>query len=160
MNSKDEWGTPKKLFDLLNREFGFTVDAAADSLSTKCTKFWSKIDDGLKQNWKNERVFVNPPYSKRQIVQWVMKAFAERNYAEVIVMLIPVRTDRKYFHDYIADHAEIRFIKGRVHFTPLAGQNRGCPSFPSMIVIWKRNVRPMNGIRSLGEFAIKDVMER
>jgi site-specific DNA-methyltransferase (adenine-specific) len=35
-----------------------------------------------------------------------------------IVMLLPARTDTKYFHDYIYNKAgvEIRFIKGRLIF--------------------------------------------
>ena len=31
-------------------------------------------------------------------------------------MLIPARTDTKAFHEYIYGKAEIRFLKGRLHF--------------------------------------------
>ena len=78
------------------------------------------------------KVFVNPPYSK--ISEWVKKAFYEsKNDNTVIVMLIPSRTDTKYFHNYIYQRTEIRFIKGRLKFS---NHNNSAP-FPSMVVIWR-----------------------
>ena len=148
---KDEWGTPPKIFKKLNKEFAFTLDAAASEDHHLCDKYYTKQNSGLLQSWNNERVFVNPPYSDQQIAAWVKKAFSERNKAEVIVMLIPVRTDRKYFHRYILNRTEIRFVKERIRFTPLAGQNAGCPSFPNMLVIWKRD-NDRAGQRSIGDF--------
>ena len=50
-----------------------------------------------------------------------------------IVMLIPARTDTRYFHDYIYHKAEIRFIKGRLKF----GDGKAPAPFPSMLVIYK-----------------------
>lgn len=47
-------------------------------------------------------------------------------------MLIPARTDTRWFHDYIYGKAEIRFIKGRLRFND---GKQGAP-FPSMIVIY------------------------
>lgn len=47
-------------------------------------------------------------------------------------MLLPARTDTKWFHDYILGKAEIRFLKGRLKF---GGANNSAP-FPSMIVIF------------------------
>lgn len=152
MSNKDEWGTPADLFKRLNKEFKFTIDVAADSTNAKCKRYYIKDDDGLIHSWKGEIVFCNPPYSGHQIVNWVKKAFAERNRAEVIVMILPVRTDRKYFHNYILNHAEIRFLKGRPSFIPLKGQNSGSPSFPSMIVIWRKDRVPSQGLTSLTDF--------
>jgi site-specific DNA-methyltransferase (adenine-specific) len=53
----------------------------------------------------------------------------------VCVMLIPARTDTKYFHDYIyqKSNVEIRFIKGRLKF----GGSKNSAPFPSMVVIFK-----------------------
>lgn len=78
------------------------------------------------------RVWCNPPYS--QIDKWVKKAFYEsKKDNTLIVMLIPSRTDTKYFHDYIYKRTEIRFIKGRLKF----GDNVNSAPFPSMIVIFR-----------------------
>ena len=77
-----------------------------------------------------ETVFCNPPYG-RAISSWVQKAYSEWaiNGAEV-VMLLPARTDTKWFHDYIYNRAEIRFIKGRLKF---GGCKHNAP-FPNMFV--------------------------
>nr|DAP06890.1 MAG TPA: DNA N-6-adenine-methyltransferase [Caudoviricetes sp.] len=48
-------------------------------------------------------------------------------------MLIPARTDTKYFHDYILHRAEVRFVRGRLKF---GGASTGAP-FPSMLVIFR-----------------------
>ena len=78
------------------------------------------------------RVFCNPPYS--QISKWVEKAFYEsKTDNTVIVLLIPSRTDTRYFHDYIYNRAEIRFIKGRLKF----GESINSAPFPSMVVIFR-----------------------
>lgn len=130
-----DWETPKELFDKLNKEFKFTLDPCATKENAKCNKFYTEEDNGLIQDWSGERVFVNPPYGSA-IKSWVKKCFDEKDKAEIIVMLIPARTDTTYFHDYIYHKSEIRFIKGRIKFL---GNQKGSGSapFPSMIVIFK-----------------------
>ena len=92
----------------------------------------SHHENGLEQSWKGERVFCNPPYS--EISKWCEKAFYEsKNPNTLIVMLIPSRTDTRYFHDYILHRAEIRFVKGRLKF----GDSKNSAPFPSMIVIFR-----------------------
>ena len=130
-----EWETPREYFDKLNEEFNFTLDPCATKENAKCKKFYTKEDNGLKKEWEGERVFCNPPYGK-EIKKWVEKCFDEKNKAELIVMLIPARTDTAYFHDWIYNKAEIRFIKGRIKFL-VNNKEKGSAPFPSMIVIYK-----------------------
>lgn len=132
-----EWRTPDELFDRLNLEFRFVLDAAATPTSAKCSKFFSPEMDGLSQSWNVAgAVFCNPPYG-RQIGNWVRKAYAESRLAAYpIVLLIPARTDTSYFHDYIYGKAEIRFIRGRLKFTDEQGREFGPAPFPSMVVVY------------------------
>lgn len=51
----------------------------------------------------------------------------------LVVMLIPARTDTKYFHEYIYKRHEIRFVRGRLHFNE---SKAGAP-FPSMVVVMR-----------------------
>lgn len=134
-NSKDSysdiWLTPLNLFNELNKEFNFDLDAATEPNNPLDTpNFFTKQDNSLTKEW-NGNVFLNPPYSN--IDQWVEKAFNEyeRDRDRVIVMLIPSRTDTKYFHKLIAPYAEVRFIKGRLKFS-----EKGSAPFPSMVVIF------------------------
>ena len=125
-----EWATPEGLYDELDGEFGFTLDPCATKENAKCDKYFTKEEDGLAQTWKNERVFMNPPYG-RVIGDWVKKMATGG--VKVGVALLPARTDTKWFHEYIYGKAEIRFIKGRIKF----GDGKQSAPFPSMIVIFK-----------------------
>lgn len=131
-HKSDEWATPKALFDELNNEFDSTLDPCATDENHLCDKYYTIHDDGLKHDWNGERVFCNPLYSK--ISDWCEKAFYEsKSEGTIVVMLIPSRTDTKYFHDYIYNRTEIRFVKGRLKF----GEGNSSAPFPSMIVIWR-----------------------
>ena len=129
----DNWATPQDFFDELKKEFDFTLDPCASEENHKCEKYFTKEDDGLSQDWGGDCVFCNPPYG-REIGRWVRKAYEEGHKENtVVVMLIPARTDTKYFHDYIMHRAEVRFVKGRLKF---GGAAAGAP-FPSMLVIFR-----------------------
>lgn len=131
----DEWGTPIKLFEELNKEFNFTLDPCATKDNHKCDKFYTKEQNGLIQSWGGEIVFCNPPYG-RELPIWVKKCYDEHiKHGITIVMLVPARTDTSYFHDYILNKSEIRFIRGRLKFNDC---KQSAP-FPSMIVIYKSN---------------------
>ena len=130
----DLWETPQKFFDELDAEFHFGVDVCATDENAKCSNYFTVKDNGLSQNWGGRgTIWCNPPYG-RQIGKWVQKAYATALTGETVVMLLPARTDTKWFHDYIYGKAEIRFVKGRLKF---GGCNNSAP-FPSMIVIFGR----------------------
>lgn len=130
----DEWATPQNLFDELNTEFHFDLDPCATDENHKCAEYYTKADDGLTKNWGGRSVYCNPPYG-RQIGKWVRKAYEEaQKPGTTVVLLVPARTDTKWFHDYIYGKAEIRFIKGRVRF---GNSKHGAP-FPSMVVVWRK----------------------
>lgn len=134
-SATDNWSTPQYLFDALNKEFHFTLDPCADSSNHKCDKYYTKEQDGLAQDWAGEIVFCNPPYG-REIGKWVKKSYDEvyNGTCECVVMLIPARTDTRWFHEYIYKIAEIHFFRGRIKF---GGQTQNAP-FPSMVVIFRK----------------------
>ena len=129
----EEWETPKEFYEKLNEEFNFTLDPCATPENAKCLKYYTKKENGLKQNWQGERVFCNPPYG-RSIKEWVKKCYEEsRKPNTTVVMLIPARTDTTYFHEYIYKKAkEIRFVRGRLKF----GNSKNSAPFPSMVVVF------------------------
>lgn len=127
----DMWETPQDLFDNLDSEFHFTLDVCAVKENAKCNNFYSPEQDGLSQPWTG-RVWCNPPYG-RQIGKWVRRALFASAAGATVVMLLPSRTDTKWFHEYIYHKAEIRFIRGRLKF---GGAKNGAP-FPSMVCIFR-----------------------
>ena len=133
-SSKDQtWATPQSFFDKLNKEFQFTLDPCCTHETAKCKKHYTVLENGLTQDWSGEIVFVNPPYG-REIYNWVKKCSEESKKENTnVVMLIPARTDTKYFHEFIYKKAsEIRFIKGRLKF----GNSKNSAPFPSMVVVF------------------------
>ena len=131
-SNSDEWATPQSLYDELNKEFGFTLDPCATEQNAKCENFYTLQDNGLEKSWGGHNVFVNPPYS--DIGRWVEKCYREGcKDNTLVVLLIPSRTDTRYFHNFINHRAEVRFVKGRLKF----GDGKGTAPFPSMIVIYR-----------------------
>ena len=129
----DLWATPQDFFDKFNDEFHFTLDVCATPENAKCRNFFTEKEDGLKQNWGGQgTIWCNPPYG-RELNKWVKKAYETAQQGETIVMLLPARTDTRWFHDYIYGKYEIRFIKGRLKF----GGSKDAAPFPSMVVIFK-----------------------
>lgn len=132
----DKWGTDQVLFADLHAEFLFTIDVAADSTNHRVARYYTEKEDGLKQDWSGERVWCNPPYSF--IDPWVAKA--ARREAQVAVLMLPVRTDRPWWHEHIwdaernrpRDGVEIRWALGRVKFYGA----KQTPTWPTAVVIF------------------------
>lgn len=145
---KDNWQTPKKLFDELNAIHHFTVDGAADSTNHLCERWYGPgspiIENALNWLWEDEIVWLNPPYS--MVKEFVAKAFHETYIGgcKKVVLLVPARTDTKWWHEYVWDvkngkpyaNVEINFLKGRVKFVdPDNPENTNSAPFPSVIIV-------------------------
>jgi phage N-6-adenine-methyltransferase len=128
-----EWGTPQALFDELNAEFGFTLDAAASHDNHKCADYFTIEENALERDW-NGVVWLNPPYG-RVLNEWMRKAYQESLRGSTVVCLVPSRTDTAWWHDY-AMKGEVRFICGRVKYVRADGFSDSAP-FGSAIVVFR-----------------------
>lgn len=130
-SASEEWATPQDVFDRLDRVFDFVLDPCASELNHKCLNWFTKEQNGLKQDWsKNRRVFVNPPYG-RGLIDWMRKSYEESQKGALVVCLVPARTDTKWFQEY-AMKGEVKFLRGRLKF----GGCKNAAPFPSAIVIF------------------------
>ena len=128
----DEWSTPQDLFDKLNDEFHFTLDVCANKSNHKCDLYYDRKQYGLKMPWSGYVVWCNPPYGK-EIGKWVKAAYLEHiAHGTTIVMLLPARTDTRWFHHYVLGQAAIRFLQGRLKF----GDSKNSAPFPSMLAVY------------------------
>jgi len=153
-SNRDDWETPQSLFDELDEEFHFGLDAACTMDNCKLKEYglgiFTETTNALNVYWEDyidpesDTVFLNPPYGT-QLKFWIKKAYEEsRDFGLTVVMLIPSRTDTKYWHEYVIPYAEVRFIKGRIAFeirgqpvrNPETGAKQTAP-FPSAIVIFR-----------------------
>ena len=143
MSEKSDWETPQDLFDKLHEEFHFTLDAAASDHNHKLPRYYTESTDGLSQDWGGERVFCNPPYGVKETGVWTGKCWREAQKPNtLVVLLIPARTDRKSFHDFLYNqpNVNIRFLKGRLRFED-HGRKMGTAPFPSMLCIFNEDLK-------------------
>ena len=121
---RQDWKTPKDFYAGLDAEFHFDFDPCPtnpqfDGIDSRTQ--WGKVN------------FVNPPYN--QIKVWVETCHRKSLGGATVVMLIPSRTDTRWWHDYVMKAKEIRFIKGRLKFD---GHKNSAP-FPSAVVVFKND---------------------
>lgn len=131
-SATDLWSTPQWLFDRLNDIYHFDLDVCATPENAKCERYFTIEDDGLSQQWTGV-CWCNPPYG-RSIGKWVQKAVDSN---ATVVMLLPARTDTKWFHDLCLPFGKIEFLRGRLKF----GDGMKDAPFPSMIVVFDADVK-------------------
>ena len=127
--------TPKYLFDSISSIFNFSLDVCALPENAKCESYYTPEADGLSKPWRGG-VWCNPPYG-REISSWVKKAYEEsqKEYNDFVLMLLPARTDTKWWWEYVQGKATLFFIKGRVKF---GDHNVGAP-FPSVLALYMKD---------------------
>lgn len=130
--AKDSWQTPLWLFDALDLEFGFWLDAAASKSNALCAKYLTEEDNALGCEWKSAgAIWCNPPYSK--IGPWVTKA-AEQSERQVqtVVMLVPEDMSVGWFSDALKTVDEVRVMArpftGAACWPPPGERKRACIS--------------------------------
>lgn len=130
LNHSNHWQTPPELYNKLNKRFMFTFDPCP---------LYAKFD-GLTIGW-GTRNFINPPYSQKLKEAFILKAKDESDKGKLCVMLLPVSTSTKIFHEIILPNCEIRFLKGRVKFIGVNTKGEKvfnkCGMHDSMICIFK-----------------------
>ncbi len=135
----DEWSTPQSFYDKLDEEYKFVFDLACNKENCKSYDGFTIEENALEQDWNiiskdtnGGWLWLNPPYSKCK--EFVDKAWYENTLGAKIVVLLPARTDTKWFHTFIYNNpkVEIQFIKGRLKF----GDSKNSAPFPSMLVIF------------------------
>jgi phage N-6-adenine-methyltransferase len=147
--SSDERETPQEFFEEINKTWAFKLDAAALSTNAKCETYLGPdhpiglYRDGLEADWHkltDGPVWLNPPYSRGELVKWLAKCEKEAAAGITTVVLLPVDTSTQWFHRYVQPRIkDVVFLQGRLTFkgTPL-GKN-GKPNkakFANMLVVF------------------------
>jgi len=142
---KNEWCTPLNLYEKLDAEFHFTLDAAATQKNALAPIYISKESNALEQDWHEESgagaIFLNPPYGRGVIEEFVKKAFWESRGGATVVCLLPL-SGAKWFKTYCLLADEIRII-GRVKYIGFASDGtliRNSPTFDSCVVIFRPGI--------------------
>jgi len=143
--TSDERSTPDSLFLPLDELFHFTLDPCSTHENAKCKRHYTAEENGLLQSWRDEIVFMNPPYSN--IPAWLGKAKHESlTKNAIVVAILPCDTSTGWFHDYIwfgieGEHTtqigvQLRFPRGRFKF----GGYTTSPQFATIIAVFKNDL--------------------
>ncbi len=154
---KNSWGTDPAVFAALNKEFDFSLDAAASFDNYLVPEFLNEKDNALIVDWKQHiltmwssikyivplTVFVNPPYGKGYIKKFMQKAIIEKAKGVTTVMLVPATLDAQWLP--LNEISEIRIITGgRLSFMhPVSGKKISGNTKGSMFVIFSPNKSPL-----------------
>lgn len=133
-NSTDEWYTPLYIVESLGK-FDLDPCAPISPLWQTAKIMYNKNDDGLQKEWFG-RVWLNPPYSRPLIEQFI-KRMSEHNNG---IALLFNRCDNKMFHDIIFKKAvSIFFLKNRIKFFRPNGFQGGNPGCGSILIAFGKN---------------------
>ena len=120
-HKSDHWATPKDIYDKF-MQLGYYDPCPLNSAT-----------NNLNTLYEHDKIYINPPYS--DIDSWIDFGLKHFNHkTNVIVYLVPARTDTKWFHKALEKNAKVFFIKGRLHFN-----GGGSAPFPSIYLVFDKD---------------------
>ena len=149
---KNSWGTDPVIFNAMNKEFNFSLDAAANHKNNKVpNNYLTKEDDALSKDWeyeilkvmsRNLNVWINPPYGKGYIKKFMQKCIEQKEKGVTSVLLVPATLDAQWLP--IDQISEIRIVTGgRLSFYhPETNKKVNGNTKGSMFVIFRPSKMP------------------
>jgi phage N-6-adenine-methyltransferase len=137
-SNKEEWETPWSLFRSIDARFHFDFDAAATRENTKVSRFIPPSSNALSVDWSvyGSMGWLNPPYG-RKLPAFLKKAYAEcAEHGVSSVVLVPARTDTRWWRDYARTASEVYLLEGRIKFE-LGGEATFAAPFPSALLVFR-----------------------
>jgi phage N-6-adenine-methyltransferase len=124
---ENEWYTPAEYLAAAREVLGdIDLDPATSEAAQRIVKakeFFTKDDDGLRHEWHG-RVWLNPPYARSLIAEFVDKLLLEVNHghAESAILLTHNDTDTAWFQRAAEQARAICFTRGRIRFESPDGE--------------------------------------
>ena len=137
-----DWRTPPEVFQAIEQLSSnpFTIDAAAQKgheLAPVGFGPGQAREDALSpEPWgsAHDRVWLNPPYG-RALSAFVVRAVAEAAMNSVsTTLLVPARTDTKWWKVAMMYADVVYFVEGRIKFLRADGTSSETAPFPSAVI--------------------------
>lgn len=145
LTGNDERQTPAWVIKWARNAFGFVLDVCATAANKQATRYFGpdhphpECRNALAIDWAEHLrdvepkvVWMNPPYSRGSLWNFLEKADEEANKGVTTIALLPADTSTQWYHAFCEGRPTF-FIKGRLKFGP--GFKKPAP-FPSMIVLF------------------------
>jgi len=145
--NKSDWNTPCKYVDAVLQVFDkIDLDPCSnnESIVPASHKYILPEKNGLKQSWKFNKIYVNPPYgrqpNKTSIYNWLEKCYVSSQLGSEVIALIPVATNTKHWKEFVFKGSAICFLNDtRLKFRINGNENnKGSPVACAMIY-WGKN---------------------
>lgn len=137
---KFEWYTPVQIVDAARCVMGgIDLDPASSELANQnvlADRFYTIADDGLQLDWRADRVWLNPPYARGVIDNWIDKLFYEvaRGHIGQWMCLVNNATDTRWAQRLLSGSSAVCFLRGRVRFETPDGADGKAPLQGQMVV--------------------------
>lgn len=122
-SKSDDYITPDRVFDYIYDTWGLLIGEMYDPCPIDFER------DGLEFMWKKHN-YVNPPYSL--LNEFVNKAIEQSKLGAETIMLLPSKTDQKFFHILIRNGYTIKWIRKRLKFE---GEENNSPQTHFLVLI-------------------------
>lgn len=145
----NDWQTPEWFLDRVRKVAPIGLDpCTTPDNPTRALRFIAPPDDGLCVSWfdrlkyKDELVFVNPPYGRGHMGPWSQKIIEEASRGVVILALVRGDTSTTWAHELLRWATEVCFPK-RIRFKGATGS----PNFANMVLWYDHaNLWPMHRV--------------
>jgi hypothetical protein len=155
-NERDEARTPPSLFKKLDDIYGFKVDVTTSPIydpSGEITDTNSLCEKYVSRTLQNPRGFLNPdlhlksmdtafgnpPFSRGNKDPFIKKAFEESFNGATVVLLLPMDSSTRAFHEYCMQASEwILFYPRVIYLRPNGIPFPGSPDFGSFACVFRQ----------------------
>lgn len=143
-SKKVEYYTPPFILDLARATMGgIELDPASSLLANayvKAERYFTIVDDGLKQDWIARSVWMNHPFSREGNPKWINKAVEEyqKGNAKQICLICWASTSEKWFQPLF--NYPMCFIRGRFNFIDVNRELDGSPTKGAVVVYMGTNL--------------------
>ncbi len=126
-SGENQWHTPPEFIEAARRAMGsIDLDPASSAKANeivKATRFFTAEQDGLKNKWDADSVFLNPPYSQPAVSQFAERVAAAFESGEIkqAVVLVNNCTETWWFQRMAHVASVICFPRGRLKFLDVHG---------------------------------------
>ena len=138
----DVCATPAAFYAMLDREFGFKLDAACMESNRRAPDGFAidRGENGLAADWIHRTkgpVWCNPPYSS--LDAWVTKCAFESIRGLTVVLLVPADPSTAWWKVIRGHASEIRFVDRRLRFN---GETAFQSRTPSAVIVFDERGGP------------------
>jgi len=126
-SGENEWYTPPEIIEAAREAMGsIDLDPASSKVAQKnvrAAKYYTAKQDGLTKPWDGN-VWLNPPYSRELIAEFISKLVAEYCAGDVVqaVVLTNNATDTEWWQQLASRCDACCFLRGRVSFLDESGE--------------------------------------